>query len=209
MKAIYNTKTVIDNIEEVLIQIPSSVYKEAKEWYPKANKIALDFSSKYGKPIEVTSALIACLSPQKEWFHNLELTEDFLKVNGKRVRHTRQQHKKAKSIYFFHEDYKDVLSFIEQTLGGPKTQNFFRNILDPTDPKYVTIDSHMAQLMSGNFDYVDPTLKQYNFLKDLLIDFSKSHNMIPSEMQSILWLTWRKIKKKNYEEVQSEVSSYF
>lgn len=193
---IYNKDMLRSNMEEVLIQASPSSYKDAKEWYPKAHKYAEDFSEKYNKPVEITSALISVLSPQKEWFHNLELTEEFLKTKGRRCRHVTKQKEKAKRIYTLNDVKEANIEMAALYLGGLKTTNFFFNIYNPSDPKFVTIDTHMLQLMTGMFNFVKPTVKQYNFMKQILIDFSNEHKMIPSEMQSILWLTWKSVKPK-------------
>jgi hypothetical protein len=193
---IYNVDMLKTNIEEVLQQATSSIYKDAKDWYPKAHRYAEEFSEKYNKPIEITSALISVLSPQKEWFHNLKLTEEFLKSKGRTCRHVEKQKLKARKIYALNDVAPANIEMAALYLGGLKTTNFFFNILNPSDPKFVTIDSHMLQLMTGMFEFLKPTVKQYTFMKNVLIDCAKENKMIPSEFQSVLWLTWKNVKPK-------------
>lgn len=191
----YNKDVIKDNIEGVLQQSTLSIYKEAKEWYPKAHEYAVDFANTYNKPVYITAGIIAVLSPQKAWWHNLELTEDFLKRMP--CRHVGTQVSKAQAIYDFTENYieSEKLPFIERMIGGLKTRNFFRNILEPSFPEYVTIDNHMIGAMTGDFKTKVVTDKQYNFLKGCLIEYSNELKMIPSELQSVIWLTTKELKK--------------
>jgi hypothetical protein len=197
MKAIYNTEFVKSNMEDVLIQTDLATRKEAKEWFPKANQFAQTLGKQYNVNPIIVSGLISCLSPQKNWFHNMVLTEDFLKSRGETCRHTGQQVEKAKAIYFIRDCYDtNIMTLTEGILNGQKTVNFFMNITKPENPEYVTLDSHMCQLMSGDFTYKTATNKQYLFLKQVLQEYATENKMLPSEMQSLLWLTWRKIKPR-------------
>jgi hypothetical protein len=192
MKIQYKPQLIKANMEEVLIQSTSYLYNEAKNWYPKAHKFAADFAVEYDISIVITSGLIACLSPQKNWFHNLELTEEFLQSEGTYCRHTGSQVDKARRIYAQKDDkQRNILTI----LGGLKTQNFFLNIYNPKDDWAVTIDNHMIGAMTGDFNNKVVTNKQYNFLKDCLIDYAKELNMLPNVLQSYIWLTVKEIKK--------------
>lgn len=191
-KFIYNEELIVSNIEEVFIQSTSSVFKEAKLWYPTARNYAMDFSQEFNIPFVKCCALISVLSPQKEWFHNLQLTKDFLKSGGRKARHTSVQIQKARDIYNFVGNYKEL----DTIIGGRKTVNFFHNIHSPSNPMWVTIDTHMIEVCMGNFDRSKLTVNQYDFLAEILKNQAKVHNLASSEYQSILWLTWKSIKPR-------------
>lgn len=162
----YNSEIIKENIEDILMQCSSQMEWQGKDWYYSAQRIAIDFSAKYKKSTIITSALISVLSPQKEWFHNLRLVDEFLLTKGERCRHTNAQTEKAKCIYNLNDA---TISQIEIILSGLKTINFFHNIYHPDNVNYCTIDSHMAQLMTGDFERKSLKKKQYEFLKDELI----------------------------------------
>lgn len=191
-KWIYNEEFITSNVEEVLIQSTSSDFKEAKLWYPTARNYAMDFSQEFNIPFENCCALISVLSPQKEWFQNLELTKEFLKSGGKRVRHTSVQKAKAKNIY----RSTNNVNVLDLIIGGRKTTNFFRNILSPTDNNYITLDSHMIQVCTGKMEEKDLTVNQYDYVAGVLKSEAKKLNLHSSEFQSILWLTWKRIKPR-------------
>ena len=59
---------------------PEDLRARATQWYDGANKIANDFASRYGLTVEQVSAVIANLSPQKDWFMNVAQAEQVLHV---------------------------------------------------------------------------------------------------------------------------------
>jgi hypothetical protein len=190
----YNSGLVQSNMEEVLDMSTFSIYKQGREWYPKAHEKATDFGKKYNREVDIVCGLISVFSPQKSWGHNLKLTEQYLKEG--RAGHTSTQLGKGKLISNYTNNYTidGRHSFIERMLGGNKTINFFYNILNPKDDRYCTIDGHMIQLMTGQMDNLHLTSKQYNFLKGELIVFAKRYKRVPSEMQAILWIIWKQNK---------------
>ena len=195
-KFCFDPHVTMDNMKEVFEQAPLSNFKDAKEWYPTAHKYAEGYAKEFGLPVAITSGLIACLSPQKNWFHNLQLTRDFLECGGCDCRHTGVQVDKAQRIYNLAYKHRFSLKNIKEILGGLKTQNFFMNIYQPENKKFATIDAHMIQLMTGDLRLRTVTEKQYLYLQAVLNMYAYKHNLIPSEMQSVLWITWKQIKPK-------------
>lgn len=191
----YDSATIQENTEAVYEMGTLTTATNAKHWYPNAHEYAIDFSRDYNKSIEITSAIISVLSPQKDWFHNLVLAKQFLDSGGTKAGHTGTQVKKAKYIYNLEETTPWLVNtYIEIILGGQKTANFFHNILNPEDEKYVTIDSHMLQLMTGNMIVKKITKKQYEFLKGEILKFAKRVGKLPSEVQAELWLIFKENK---------------
>ena len=189
-KWVYNKQYIISNITEVAEQATTQDLVEAKDWYLKANRYAKDMSIEFNVPHIKCCALISVLSPQKEWWQNLELTRDFLKSGGQGCGHYTKQVDKARYIY----DCYDAYHVIDNIIGGRKTTNFFHNIHMPTSPDWVTLDGHMLQVCTGKMEIKSVTDKQYDFLADIVKKESKRYNLIPSEFQSLLWLTWKRIK---------------
>jgi hypothetical protein len=61
-------------------QFPEDLRARATLWYDGANKIANDLASRYNLSVEQVSAVIANLSPQKDWFMNIAQAEQVLHV---------------------------------------------------------------------------------------------------------------------------------
>ena len=196
-KFIYSSELIQDNLEEMWSSISLSSFIEGKQWYWIAHTIAQDMADTYNVPIEVAVGVTSSLSPQKSWEHNIELAKEFFETEGKRVRHTGAISAKARLIYKYYKGYSDRKAFIERVLNGPKIVSFFNNILNPYDKSYCCIDTHMISICTGYSKLNRITDKQYNFLSKEVIKFATNNNMIPCEIQGILWTEYRKAKNEN------------
>lgn len=64
-----------DNLRFVYENTSDEIKNNAKQWYDGANKIAKDISNKYSLNDAQSSAIIAALSPKKDWNENVSLAE--------------------------------------------------------------------------------------------------------------------------------------
>jgi hypothetical protein len=73
--AIYNNfiEVAKGNLLFLHDQFDDTVREYAKRWYDGANAIAQDIASKHNVTLEQASGIIAALSPQKDWFMNIDL----------------------------------------------------------------------------------------------------------------------------------------
>lgn len=62
-----------DNLLALHDAIPEATRARSKLWYEGGNKIANDFATEYGAHPNSSAAAIAALSPQKDWFMNVDL----------------------------------------------------------------------------------------------------------------------------------------
>lgn len=195
MTVVYNKDFILDNIKEVVEQATSFHFIEAKEWYPKAHDECKNYSQNYDIDFQVVAGICSSLSPLKGWHQNLILTKDFLK--GKRWGHFTKQIKKAEKLLTL-DNIKSLDTQIETikfVLGGNKTINFFQHIYNPMDNTAMVIDTHMLNICYGGM-IKSVTNKQYDFLKNILIEQAKLCNLASSEYQSLLWLMMKYVKKK-------------
>ena len=77
-----------NNILYVHDAVPKDIAERSKKWYQGANKIANSWAKKYGIPLHSTAAVIAALSPQRDWFMNVSLAERTLDVWSGQRRNT-------------------------------------------------------------------------------------------------------------------------
>jgi hypothetical protein len=91
--------------------------------------------------------------------------------------------------------------FLEVT-KGPKTINFFHNLLDPTDPNWVTIDGHMVgawrDLPLTMRDAI-PRAREYQVIKDAVLGLSADMGLIPNQLQATLWFVRKRILNVLYD----------
>jgi hypothetical protein len=74
------TAEAVDNLIWLYNQAPPAVRNIGKNWYVGANRIAGELAEKYGISHESASAVLAALSPQKDWYQNVSLAERV--ING-------------------------------------------------------------------------------------------------------------------------------
>ena len=69
-----------NNLLYLFDKVPPATRNRSKLWYVGANKIAQDFSKKYGVSLQSASGVLAALSPQKDWYMNVSLAERTLDI---------------------------------------------------------------------------------------------------------------------------------
>lgn len=81
-------------------------------------------------------------------------------------------------------------------LGGPKTSNFYRNILYPDDPVAVTVDAHAYSAWLGKrLKVTEPriTLPLYDQVAADYRVAAAAASILPSQMQATCWFAWRRL----------------
>lgn len=153
---------------------------KGRDWYKKANNYCVYISKQFKVDLPIVVGILSALSPLKEWGLNKRLLQFYLQ--GQRNVHTKSQVFKCDLIL----QGKDI----ETCLGGMKTINFYRNILDPTDNEPVTIDRHILKLYP---EIKSLTPKRYNNIKEDFHQAATNKGTISNRCQAICWL---EIKKK-------------
>lgn len=201
LKTLYNhPEKIIENMLSVHNKCINDDIIYGKGWYSRANLFCLALSEEYKVSEMKVAGIIAALSPLKEWTLNKIMAEEFIRTKGKVCRHTFGQSLKAINIL----NNTSTKSDVEIFLGGPKTINFFNNIYNPLSKEHVTIDRHHLYISLG-WDAQSCTLKQYEFMKKNTITLANTLDIIPHELQSIMWVCWKRIKK-NEKKTSKETS---
>lgn len=181
---------LISNMKNVYNQCNEDELTYGKDWYKHANLFSLALAETYSLNEMKVAGIISALSPQKEWVVNKSIADKFISSKGKISKHTSVQTSKALRIL----NDLSTKSDIEECLGGLKTINFFNNIQNPYSENHVTIDRHHLFITTGR-DVKYCTPKQYEFIKKNTIIFANELDVIPSNLQSMLWMCWKRIKK--------------
>lgn len=150
----------------------SALMDEARGWYPAAHDTAASIADSSGGRIdqEHAEAVIAALSPQMEWDANVNAAEkltDYV-ATGNADGKTPEQ----AALDFIEKQATDAAALdqgkmfqtadnvtkamaiamggsIDDNLTGMKVRSFFNNIDDPNDTRDVTIDTHMAKVLTA------------------------------------------------------------
>lgn len=69
-----------DNLRFLIENLPTGVLDETAQWYEGANRISNALANQYDMPVQSTSAALAALSPQKDWYQNASLGERLIDI---------------------------------------------------------------------------------------------------------------------------------
>ena len=150
----------------------SELMNEAIAWYPEAHDTAASIAESSGGRIDQEHAegVIAALSPQMEWDANVKAAEgvaDYVSnglADGKTpeaaaLDFINQQAASAAELdqgkmFQTADNVTKAMSIamggsIDDNLTGMKVRSFYNNIDDPNDTRDVTIDTHMAKVLTA------------------------------------------------------------
>lgn len=183
-----------------LTKIFESADKSGLNWYDDAHNFCKNVSEKYNLPMDKVCAVVSSLSPGTNWEQNKKDTINLIEsMNGNRAqfKFTTYGQNVIKAYRILDGYIKPVDAFNVTT--GPKTFNFFRNILDPTDSNFVTIDRHAFRIATGK-EYKSLTAKQYREVAAHYIKAAKKLDITPAQLQAVLWVDFRMKKEISFTE---------
>lgn len=192
----------LTNLAAVWEQATAKDKASAMESYPKYQALTSKIAHKHGFNGIVGAAVFAALSPNNDYWGNLRDVDRLLAAAaaGKGIQDftvSTYGNNKRKAWDIAKGGDPDAL------IVALKTRNFFHNVKDPYDPDWVTIDGHMFNVFHGvrrpiqsknNKDRVVKVSKwDYLEIAAAVTSFAENHEMIPCQMQAVLWVTWRRI----------------
>lgn len=200
------------NVRNLLCLFDSATAREiasARASYPRYNTIVTLIAASIGYPTRIACGVFAALSPNNNYLGNLRNTRtlleahrDHLPLTGFKV--NTYNPNKAKAWAIAEGADPDII------LKGLKTNAFYHNVFDPTDPRHVTVDGHIYWAWSGkrgrlqgprkldksiNHLPVAPTLKPglYHEIADSVRLVGEARGCIGNEAQAVIWQTYRRV----------------
>jgi hypothetical protein len=187
-KEISRTK-VKNNILKVLNKAKET---DRNDWYKRAHEWCKAQAKESNLSLAAVVGIVSAVSPLKQWELNKRIAVNYIS-NGTSG-HTKNQMDKARKILALKSPTDEQVTNI---LRGPKTTNFYLNIMHYGDSSHLTVDRQAIQVALGRIvsdKEMSMTEPQYNWFKECYIYTANILGMRPSMLQSITWLTWRKIK---------------
>ncbi len=89
----------------------------------------------------------------------------------------------------------------DAVLKGLKTWNFYHNILEPESSEYVTVDGHMVNIWNGArvpLDEAGISRLEYRIVVAGVVELAERVGIRPCQLQSILWIAWRRLHRIYY-----------
>lgn len=145
------------SIESLTSEIDSTVgradMKAARDWYPNANKKAVELADKYGVSTEQAAAVISATSPRTAWPRNLKQADRVLAEQGKYKDLSAKDSAKHIGGALTANSAIGVEiargAPIDTTLTGVKRRSFYNNIVSPNGTNDVTVDMWMQRSLTN------------------------------------------------------------
>lgn len=172
--------TYVHNIMSVYARATADQKRRGRDWYPAAHQLA---SMLTDGDVRAGAGVLAALSANKRWSENQRLAKEV--INGNIGGHFRDALDKAEKI-LDGASPEDILPM------SIKTGNFYRCILDPSDPDAVVIDRHAHDVAVGQtFGKADRGLSvptRYATLAHAYREAARKLGELPSVVQAVTWL---------------------
>lgn len=188
------------NLEKVFDQTDKFDFEAGLSSYFKYNRLMRLLAEKYKTNIPRVTAVFVSTSPNNDYKNNLRSTVSILDgwkrgIPDKKIRISTYNHCRDRALTFLRgEDFLSVTK-------GLKIRNFYQNICDPTDLVPVTVDGHMVGAWCGKRMVMKEALlnrREYEIISEAVRRLSEVKNLIPCQLQAILWFTWKRINKVVY-----------
>lgn len=179
--------TFVENIARVCDSATPAQIRTGVAWYPMAKNITAGMRALYDISIEQAAGILAVHSIQTSWNLNVKYAVECARTGVSPHGLTMAQDKSARILAG-----EDILT----ALGGPKITQFYRNILDPSDPDPVTVDRHARDIAFGFPVPKNPGIpvKLRREIADANRIVAATYGMLPCEIQAITWVAWREAK---------------
>lgn len=166
-----------------------------ERWYVTANQLAYMISD--GEIVK-GAGVIAALSANKSWTENVKISKRTF-ATGSPSGHVRTQLLKAERIMSGEDP--------ESVLGGHKTMNFYRCLVNPQHPSAVCVDRHAHDVavgeVYGNADRGLSAKGRYDLLADAYREAARRLNTTPAVVQAVTWV----VQVEHYSEWNARKSS--
>lgn len=194
------TDPCVDNVRSVWARADAIDRAEGALAYARYHQTLSVLARHYGMPLPGVVGAFAALSPNADYIGNLRSVVTLLEgarrgIPVEELTVSTYKACRTRAWAFLHG-----ADFLEVT-RGPKTRNFYRNILDPTDPDAVTIDGHMvcvARAQRMTMKDVVRSRFRYTEIATLFRTAAADIGIIPSQLQATCWFTWKRIHQVVY-----------
>lgn len=183
-----------ERIHLLLPEVTEEDMSSGLSWYFDVNQLCQEWSAQVGQanftPIHA-AGIIAALSPMRSWPDNIRKAREVLDTGTTTgLGHTLETAQLIRHGF-------DPEFLIGRTGQNLKVQAFFNNIAFPDTSKHVTVDRHMWTFLCNDFDVVRKAglyfkSYEYEWASDRVRNVAADLEILPHQLQSVIWLTWRR-----------------
>jgi len=190
----------IGNLTRVVTQIDDIDWREGMVAYPRYRDTMQRLGDHYGYSLSSTTAAFCALSPNNDYWGNLRSLVTLMRGRNLGADPEDLIVSTYNQCKFRAWKYLNGDDFLAAT-RGPKTRAFYQNILKPSDPAPVTVDGHMYSIWVGErMTMVDAVRRRikYEIVADGIRVVARHMGVIPNQLQSMLWFTWKRVNGIKY-----------
>lgn len=190
----------VDNILSVYTKVDRIDMEEGMLAYQRYHESLKFYARHYGVEMPHVIGAFSALSPNNDYMGNLRSLVTLLegRRRGARVEDcTVSTYKACRNRAW---NFLNGADFLDVT-KGKKTRNFYLNILNPFDPEPVTIDGHMACIYVGKRMTMKEVVRsrfKYDIVADAFRSAARDVDLLPNQLQAMLWFTWKRIHNVIY-----------
>lgn len=162
-------------------------------YYFDFHRDAIEVGAKFAVPVCVIAGMYASLSPSNTeintWIDLIRVLRACVSNSELPIVHT-YNHCRTRAAAIYKTQQPDPY------LKGLKVWNFYNNIYQPENDRYVTIDGHMFNCWGGERRALRLSLKgakHYELVAGNVIALAREYGLLPHQLQATLWTTWRRI----------------
>lgn len=192
----------VANLRKMLLQADGIDWREGKLAYGRYREVLTSVALRYDIPLERAVAGFVALSPNSDYLGNLRSLVSVLEgirdgVNVDQITISTYNHCRDRAY-----EYLTGITDFWETTKGPKIRSFFRNIMDPDDPEWVTIDGHMvAAWLDKQLVMKDALLRgpqAYQTVAAGVRQLARETGLVTNQVQAIIWFTRKRVLKIRY-----------
>lgn len=181
----------IDNLRLWYARADTIDRQEGQLAYPRYNAVMRALSQRFDFPLPLVTAAFVSLSPNNDYMSNLRSVVTVLYAI--RQGHTIDQCQVSTYRHCLTRAWAYVTgeADFEDRTKGPKVMSFYRNILDPSDPSWVTVDGHIHACWQDKHltmkDAVIGSSRRYFEIVTSVQLMAHEVGMVPNALQAALW----------------------
>lgn len=183
---------VVLSREFAILQMYNSATEEqilqGQTWYETARNTAKQFAKQYGVSYQCAAGVIAALSPRMKWGTNKDDANRILRAAS-------QQSGIIPKCAAYGANVRKAWAIANgaspaKTLGGPKVNAFYRNILG--DYNGVTVDVWASRVAEPYNRHFAGKQKEYDVIAEAYTTVAIALGTFPAFVQAVCWVAVRK-----------------
>lgn len=186
-----------ENLEKILNQANACDWHVAERAWFRYHSIVSGIARRYNSTVSAAAGVFSALSPNNDYLGNVRDTARVLAaacagtgIDSFKVSTYGANKRKAWRI----ANGEDPLTLIVSA----KTRNFYLNVLDPTDPRPVTVDGHIFNAWRGqrinlNEVAMKSNARHYDEVAEDIRQIAAQRGIISNVVQGSIWFCWKRI----------------